>query len=153
MQNRSVPVDRLLPHLVYEDVSAAVDWLSRAFGFVEHFRYGDPKRPDGAQMHHGDAWIMLATVRPGAATPHQLGGRTQSLTVFVDPVAAHFLHSTQAGVTIVEPLHETVYGDLQYAAEDLAGHLWIFSEHARDLSPEDWGATVAPPPLGSGGQV
>jgi hypothetical protein len=41
---------------------------------------------------------------------------------------------------IVEELNETVYGQLQYAALDLAGYLWLFSRYARDLSPEQWGA-------------
>jgi hypothetical protein len=43
---------------------------------------------------------------------------------------------------MVEDLHETVYGELQYAAWDLDGHHWLFSRHAKDLSPEEWGATV-----------
>ena len=36
-----------------------------------------------------------------------------------------------------------IYGEFQYAAEDLDGHHWLFSRHARDLSPDEWGATVA----------
>ena len=40
---------------------------------------------------------------------------------------------------MVEDLHETVYGELQYAAWDLDGHHWLFSRHARDLSPDQWG--------------
>ena len=42
----------------------------------------------------------------------------------------------------MEEPHETVYGEFQYAAEDLDGHHWLFSRHARDLRPEEWGATV-----------
>jgi uncharacterized glyoxalase superfamily protein PhnB len=42
----------------------------------------------------------------------------------------------------VEDLHETVYGELQYGAFDLDGHHWLFSRHARDLRPDEWGATV-----------
>ena len=39
----------------------------------------------------------------------------------------------------------TVYGvSPQFAVRDLAGHHWLFSRHARDLSPAEWGsATVA----------
>jgi len=44
---------------------------------------------------------------------------------------------------IVEEPHETVYGERQYAALDLDGHHWLFSQHARDLSPADWGARIA----------
>jgi hypothetical protein len=42
----------------------------------------------------------------------------------------------------VEDLHETMYGERQYGARDLDGHHWLFSTHARDVSPVEWGATV-----------
>ena len=51
MRNRSVPVDTLLPHLNYANLAEAIDWLSRTFGFQEHFRYGEPVA--GAQLHLG----------------------------------------------------------------------------------------------------
>ena len=35
LKNRSVPANAILPHLTYTDVAAAVDWLTRAFGFAE----------------------------------------------------------------------------------------------------------------------
>lgn len=148
--NRSVPADTVLPHLVYQDVAAAVDWLTRTFGFAEHYRYGAPEEPGGAQMHLGNAWIMLRRARPGSASPKQLGAWTQSLTVFVDDVDAHIRTARSAGATIVEDLHETEYGERQYGAEDLDGHRWLFSRHVRDKSPDEWGATVA---VGGGGHT
>jgi uncharacterized glyoxalase superfamily protein PhnB len=65
------------------------------------------------------------------------------LTLFVEDVEAHFARSKSAGAKIVEDLHETEYGELQYGTVDLEGHHWLFSRHARDLAPEDWGATLA----------
>lgn len=141
-RNRSVPVDTVLPHLVYRDVAAALAWLERAFGFQETFRYGDPASPQGAQMRRGSVWIMLSSSRPGSASPIEAGVRTQSLTVFLEDVESHFERARSAGATIVEEPHETVYGEFQYAAHDLDGHLWIFSRHSRDLDPKDWGAVV-----------
>jgi uncharacterized glyoxalase superfamily protein PhnB len=144
LKNRSVPVDTILPHLVYEDVAGALAWLARAFGFTEHFRYGEPGGPvQGAQMHLGDAWIMLASSRPGRASPLQVGHRTQSLTVFVEDVDAHYQKAKSAGAKIVEEIHETEYGERQYGAEDHEGHHWLFSKHVHDVSPEEWGATMA----------
>ena len=140
MKNRSVPADVILPHLVYQDVAAAIEWLTRVFGFVEHYRYGDPVQ--GAQMHLGDAWIMLSLAREGRKSPAHAGVWTQSLTVFVDDVDAHFEKSKSAGAKIVEDLNETMYGEWQYGVEDLEGHHWLFSRHARDVSPSEWGATV-----------
>src|SRR5260370_29379659 len=94
-------------------------------------------------MTLGNAWIMLRRAQDQRATPNLLGFATQSLTVFILDLEAHFEHAKSFEVTILEDLHETVYGELQYAAEDLDGHHWLFSRHARDLNPERWGATVA----------
>ena len=149
ISNRSVPVDSVLPHVVYRNVADAIAWLTKAFGFTEHYRYGGSgAQVSGAQVYLGNAWIMLGKARPGSATPAQLGCGTQSLTVFVEDVDAHFERAKSAGAKILEDLHETVYGELQYAAEDLDGHHWLFSRHARDLSPDEWGATVSQAPPG-----
>lgn len=141
ISNRSVPTDTLLPHVKYQDLEQAIAWLSEAFGFVEHYRYGDPV--SGAQMSIGKAWLMLKRAQNAGAIPKVLGFATQSLTIFIEDIEAHFQRAKSFGVTIVEDLHETVYGELQYGAEDLDGHHWLFSRHARDLSPDQWGATVS----------
>jgi len=144
LKNRSVPADVILPHLTYENVADALAWLTKAFGFAEHYRYGEPGgRVQGAQMHLGDAWIMLNSSRPGSASPARLKHDTQSLTVFIDDVEAHYERAKAAGAVIVEEPHETEYGEYQYAAVDLEGHHWLFSRHARDVSPEEWGAVIA----------
>jgi len=140
-ENRSVPVDTLLPHILYQDLPQAIAWLTKVFGFSEHFRSGEPA--SGAQMHLGNSWIMLKAAEPHESSPAQLGYGTQSLTVFVADVDAHFRQAKSAGAAILEEPHETEYGEYQYAAQDLDGHLWIFSRHARDLSPSDWGGVLA----------
>jgi uncharacterized glyoxalase superfamily protein PhnB len=142
-KNRSVPVDTILPHIVCEDVVEAIGWLQRAFGFSEHYRYGDPGAISGAQVHLGGVYMMLHRARPGSATPKQVGQQTQSLTLFVTDVDGHYQRAKAAGAEILEEPHETVYGEYQYAARDLDGHHWLFSRHARDLSPADWGAVLA----------
>lgn len=140
--NRSVPTNVILPHVTYRDVAEAVSWLTRVFGFTEHYRYGaDPV--EGAQLHLGDAWIMANRARPGRSTPAQTGFETQSLTIFVEDVDGHFEKTKSLGAKIVEDLHETEYGERQYGVEDLDGHHWLFSRHAKDVSPEQWGATPA----------
>jgi uncharacterized glyoxalase superfamily protein PhnB len=141
MKNRSVPASIVLPHVVYRSVPDACEWLTRVFGFTEHYRYGDPV--SGAQMRLGDATIMVHTTGPTSRTPAELGYATQMLTVFVADVDAHYARSKQQGATIWEELHETIYGERQYGVEDLDGHRWLFSQHARDVNPEDWGATVS----------
>lgn len=82
--------------------------------------------------------------RPGSGASTALTGRrTQSLTVFVDDVNAHHARTKSAGAKIVEEIQQTHYGERQYAVEDLDGHHWLFSQHVRDVSPDEWGATLA----------
>ena len=94
-------------------------------------------------MFLGHAWIMLNGARAGRSSPRAAGNSTQCLTVFVEDVDAHFARAQAAGARVVEELHETEYGERQYGVEDQEGHFWIFSRHARDVGPEEWGATLA----------
>ena len=143
LRNRSVPVESILPHITYQNLAQAIDWLTATFGFVEHYRYGNPVQ--GAQLHLGDAFIMVNVARPGRSSSAALGSSTQSLTIFIEDVESHYAHSRAAKAKIVEELQETVYGEFQYAVEDIEGHHWLFSRHVCDVSPDAWGATIAHP--------
>ncbi len=143
LRNRSVPTDTILPHVTYKNLPEAISWLTSRLGFEEHYRYGDPV--SGAQLRLGDAWIMVNQARGEYRTPAELGFGTQCLTIFVEDLEQHVARARAAGVNVVEQLHETIYGELQYALRDLEGHLWLFSRHARNLSPDSWGATVTNP--------
>jgi len=144
INNSSVPSNTVLPHVVYQSVEDAIAWLTKVFGFSEHYHYGDPSGPiSGAQMHLGNAWVMVRRARgDNTKTPSQLGYGTQSVTVFLDDVEGHYRRAKAAGAKIVEEPHETEYGEFQYAALDLDGHHWLFARHARDRNPKEWGATV-----------
>ena len=139
-KNRSVPADAVMPHVVYQNLGEAMEWLTNVFGFREYYRYGGG--PNGAQMWAANAAIQVRQARPGQQSPAQLGYGTQSLTIFVDDVDAHCARAKAAGAKILEQPHETEYGEYQYAAEDLDGHHWLFSRHAKDRDPEEWGAVV-----------
>lgn len=141
-KNRSVPSETVLPHVNYQNLGDAIVWLTVTFGFHEHYRYGDG--PSGAQMWAGKAAIQVRQADKGRKSPAQLGYGTQSLTIFVDGVDTHYAHAKAAGANILEEPHETAYGEYQYVAEDLDGHHWLFSRHARDVNPEDWGAVISP---------
>lgn len=140
-KNRSVPADTVLPHVVYQDLAEAMAWLERVFGFEEYYRYGGG--PSGGQMWAGKAAIQVRQARDGERAPRELGYGTQSLTILTDDVDGHYARAKAAGAEILEEPHETEYGEYQYAAKDLDGHHWLFSRHAKDRAPEEWGAVVA----------
>lgn len=129
---------RITPYLLYEDVDAAVDWLIDTFGFAEKVRM---KGPDGKSNHAevtlGDGVVMMGNPGPGYQNPKQLGGATQLVYVYVDDVDKHHDIAKAKGAHILRELADQFYGDRTYGAEDPEGHQWSFSQHVRDVAPED----------------
>ena len=58
--------DRIMPYLAYRDAPAAIDFLTRAFGFVERYRFhmddgrveDHGRRSDRALDPEGHHWIF-----------------------------------------------------------------------------------------------
>jgi len=124
----------ITPYLYYEDVSAAMKWLAKAFGFK---KYGmQMKEPDGtvthAAMQLGDGIIMMGAPRGDYKSPRRLGQATQSLYINVDNADAHFAKAKKAGGKILEEPADTEYGHRRYGMEDPEGHQWYF---AHELKP------------------
>jgi PhnB protein len=135
MRNRTMPPSTVIPELVYEDVGAAIDWLSDAFGFRERWRAGDHR----AQLSYAGGTVTITEPRTSAAPP---GPR--SLLVRVDDVDAHHDRARERGAIIVAAPEDFPYGERQYTAEDLGGHHWTFSQSIADLAPEAWGGRTGP---------
>ncbi len=94
---------RIVPSLAYEDVPAALEWLSRAFGFRER----RVARLTGqgfvlAWMELGDGLISLSTAGGhNVHSPKSAGKATQSLKVYVDDIDRHFERAKAAGAKII----------------------------------------------------
>jgi uncharacterized glyoxalase superfamily protein PhnB len=138
--NRSIPESGVVPVLIYPDVRAAVAWLTEAFGFSERVRIGEDHR---AQMNAGTGAVIIGDVRHDRRPPRP-GESTHQVMVRVEDARAHCEHARAHGATIRMEPTDFEYGERQYAAEDLAGHQWTFSETLADVAPEEWGGeTVA----------
>lgn len=137
-------VPTIVPMIAYEDTTAALDWLARAFGFRERedSRYTEP---DGtithAEMELGGGVIMLATPTPDyqspkhhaevceharkwSAVPYVIDG----LHVHVDDVDAHFRQAREAGAEILSEPEDQPYGERVYRVADIEGHRWMFTQ-------------------------
>ncbi len=139
--NRSIPKATVIPILIYPDVRAAVDWLVAAFGFVERVQIGEDHR---AQLSFGDGAVIIGDVRNDRRPP-RAGEATHSVMVRVDDARAHCERAREHGARILEEPSDFPYGERQYAAEDLAGHQWTFSQTIADVAPEDWGGISVTP--------
>ncbi|TKK89114.1 glyoxalase [Herbidospora galbida] len=139
--NRSIPSASVIPVLIYPDVRAAVDWLTGAFGFEERVRIGENHR---SQLRYGDGALIIGEARKDRMPPRP-GEVTHSVTVRVDDARAHCERARAFGARILMEPADFEYGERQYAAEDLAGHQWTFSETLGDVAPEEWGGQTVTP--------
>ena len=144
-QNPPKGYPSVMPYLLYEDSDAALEFLTSAFGFTEKFRMtGEDGRVGHAEIELAGGVVMLGTPGEEYKTPKKLGGKTQSIYVYVDDVDAHFEHAKSTGATIVRDPEDQFYGDRNYAVEDPEGHEWYFATHVRDVSPEEMEQGMTP---------
>jgi uncharacterized glyoxalase superfamily protein PhnB len=131
---------RVVPSLAYDDVPKAIEWLARAFGFVE--RADARLTGDGfclAWMEIGDGLIGLGTSGGhGNRSPRSDGRMSQTVKVYVDDVDAHHARAKAAGAEIVEEPADRFWGGRIYRARDHEGHLWEFSQIDRELDASLW---------------
>jgi uncharacterized glyoxalase superfamily protein PhnB len=144
------------PHLRYQEPGKAIAWLSRVFGFREQVRMTGPdeaiivaklESPGGGLVmvagHSPDfqQWIRERVPdfreQQGRPWPHLW----HTTTVMVSDVDTHHQRAADEGATILIAPTDQPWGLRSYAAIDLEGHQWEFSQLLRIVEPEAWGAT------------
>jgi uncharacterized glyoxalase superfamily protein PhnB len=152
--NRSAAPGSVVPVLVYANVGKAIEWLGKAFGFTERFRYGPEGDPAGAQLAVGQGCVFLTNPRVGqspnwddhaefrAPRPNEV---THSVVVHVEDLDRHFEQAKRFGARTFSAPETHPFGERQYTAEDPEGHRWTFSQSVDDVAPETWGGKSAHP--------
>jgi uncharacterized glyoxalase superfamily protein PhnB len=120
---------RVIPVLVYEDISAAHDFLVAAFGFEPG---GVQLDGDGTPVHGevraGDRTIWLHRAVPGLHMAPPGGGTVHGGTVvWIADVDAHCAHARAAGASVRSDPVDKEYGQREYEARDPEGHRWWFA--------------------------
>jgi PhnB protein len=134
---------RICTYLLYEDGAAAIDFLTRTFGFRERMRIPmEDGRVGHAELEFEDGLVMLGEPGGDYKSPKRLGARTQMQHIYVEDVDAVHERAKEAGAEIKSELADQPYGDRSFSAADPEGHEWHFSQHVRDVSPEEYGATT-----------
>jgi PhnB protein len=118
----------IIPYIFYRDVPAALEWLTRAFGFKETMRHQTPSGGTHGEMELDGHLIMMGQ---GAAdrrmkSAYEAGVSTQGVFIYLADVDAHFQCARAAGATIEKPPEDLPYGR-SYRARDLDGHPWFFT--------------------------
>ena len=129
MNMMETTLDRRIAILVYQDIAAAFDYLTRVYGFGPGELMRDP---DGNVVHgeiqagDGEFWLHTEAEPFGLRSPTNLGGATGTMAIMVDDVDAHHRFAVEQGATVRYEPTDQPYGYREYGAVDLEGHLWSF---------------------------
>ncbi len=126
-----------IPAMSYKDANAAVDFLTKAFGFKEHFVYRDEnKNVHHAELSLGNAMVMIGPQRKESefgkmtGTPAQANGlNTQTAYIIIDEVDNHYKNAKANGAEIVMDIKDEDYGGRGYSCKDPEGYIWSFGSY------------------------
>ena len=139
-----MPESVIIPTLAYPDVREAVAWLCERFGFSERLAIDDHR----AQLIFAGGAIVVT--KADAHLRESGSMRVHSVMVRVDDVDAHYRRAVDKRVRIFGAPADFPYGERQFTAEDLAGHVWTFSQTIADVAPDSWGGVLVAPDAKNG---
>ena len=138
--NRSIPAAGVMPVLSYPDIDAAVAWLVRAFGCEERLRIHGHR----VQLTLSGGALVATQSRDGepAAVNGAYVAGGHALLVRVEDADRHHDRARAAGADILAAPADHPYGERQYTARDIGGHVWTFSQSVADVDPASWGGEL-----------
>lgn len=116
----------VFPSLVYDDASAAIEFLLSAFGAERHAVYGKDGAVQHAELRFGNGIVMFGSPGLGAEATRGRGG---GIYVVVADADAHCARARDAGAEIVRDPMNTDYGSREYSARDPEGNVWHFGTY------------------------
>jgi PhnB protein len=89
----------IIPYIFYRDVPAALDWLTRAFGFAETMRTATPNGGTHGEMTLDGQRIMMGqgSKEWRMVSAHEADAATQGIFVYLADVDAHYERAQAAG--------------------------------------------------------
>ena len=120
---------RVIPYLLYEDGVAAIEFLTKAFGFREERRTTGSAGGLHAELEvaPGDGLVYLGQPPTGFRNPADVG-RTSQVYVLVDDVDGHPARASAEGARIIEEPNDLPFGHRRYGCADPQGHEWSFAQ-------------------------
>jgi len=131
----------IAPMLAYEDADAAINFLTRAFGFTETSRLVvDDGRIGHAELSYGNGIVMLVDFGRGYESPSHHAEHCEAtrrwldnpyvvngMYIRVEDIRAHFERAKAAGATLLSGIEKSPQGTL-YRAADPEGQRWMFNQ-------------------------
>jgi PhnB protein len=129
-----------IPFLAVEDAARAIEFYKRAFGARERMRMNTPDDEIAhAELEIGGRIVMVADRLPiyPWKPPHELGGMSVGLGLYVEDVDAMVKQAVDAGARVTLPVEDKFYGDRYGRVADPFGHEWQLATHTEHLSPDE----------------
>ena len=136
--------EHLIPHLVCDPCSDAIEFYKKAFGAEQILRL---PAPDGRKIMHasiriGNSFVYLADDFPEfcggkSSSPRALKGTPVTLHHYVTNCDAAIKRAQDAGATVKMPATDMFWGDRYGVVTDPFGHDWSFATHIKDLTPAE----------------
>jgi PhnB protein len=136
--------ENLIPHLVCDPCSDAIEFYKNAFGAEQILRLPSP---DGRKIMHasiriGNSFVYLADDFPEfcggkSSSPRALKGTPVTLHHYVTNCDAAIKRAQDAGATVKMPATDMFWGDRYGVVTDPFGHDWSFATHIKDLTPAE----------------
>ena len=121
------------PYLLYEDGEAAIEFLTKAFGFREKMRSAGEAGGFHAELEIAPAGGLVYLGQPadGFRNPSVVG-KTSFVYAVVDDVDDHYARAKAAGAQVVSEPKDQSYGYRHYGCTDPQGHEWWFAQPIAD---------------------
>jgi len=141
--------ENLIPHLVCDPCSEAIEFYKKAFGAEELRRMpaADGRKIMHAAIRIGKSVVFLNDDFPEfcggkSQTPKALKGNSVSLHQYVTDCDAAIKRAQDAGATVVMPPQDMFWGDRYGVVVDPSGHKWALATHVNDVTPEEMQAAM-----------
>lgn len=136
--------DGIIPHLVCEPCTDAIEFYKKAFGAEEVYSM---HAPDGRRVMHaslriGKNYVYVVDDFPEfcggkSMTPKALQGTPVTIHQYVEDCDAAIKRAVAAGATETMPASDMFWGDRYGMVTDPFGHCWSFATHIKDLTLEE----------------
>lgn len=119
---------RITPYLFYEDAEAAVEFLTKAFGFEEHERSIGGGGGLHVELRLDGAAVMLGQPTGDYQNPRNADHATAMVHAYIGDLETHRERARAAGAEILTEEATQPNGDRRYDARDPEGHMWSFAQ-------------------------
>jgi PhnB protein len=127
---------RVTPYLLYEDGAAAIEFLTKAFGFREEMRTTGSAGGMHAELEVAPdgGWIYLGQPLDAFSNPSVVG-KTALMYVVVDDVDSHYTREEERARESSRSRAPADNGHGRYGCNDPQGHEWYFAQPLAEGGP------------------